>query len=122
MSRHPHADSLEGAIDATIRACGGYKATGGRLWPSMNLQSAYARLKHCAHEDQREKLSAAEMATLTQWGAERLCTAIPDYICARAYGVFTSTITQEERTEMHRRVVRALKDLDVIASVFGKRD
>src|SRR5688500_2959577 len=40
-------DSVDDAIATTIMAIGGYKKVAVELWPSMKMESAYARLKAC---------------------------------------------------------------------------
>lgn len=55
-------DTDADAINAAITASGKtFKQVASALWPSMKMDSAYARLKNCLNPDKDEKLSFAEV-------------------------------------------------------------
>lgn len=57
-------ESIADAIDGAIRATGGYKQVALDLWPSLKLDTAYARLKAALNPDKHEKLSPEELVWL----------------------------------------------------------
>lgn len=64
MSAQEHLwyDTDADAINAAIHASGKtFKQVASALWPSMKMDSAYARLKNCLNPDKDEKLSFAEV-------------------------------------------------------------
>lgn len=52
------------ALRAAIEGGEGYKKTAAHLWPSMNVASAYARLKKCCNEGGENKLDLAEIVSI----------------------------------------------------------
>lgn len=55
-------DTDADAINAAITGSGKtFKQVASALWPSMKMDSAYARLKNCLNPDKDEKLSFAEV-------------------------------------------------------------
>ena len=55
-------DTDADAINAAIAASGKtFKQVASALWPSMKMDSAYARLKNCLNADRDEKLSFTEV-------------------------------------------------------------
>ena len=108
------------AITETVRAIGGFKATSARLWPAMNLASAYARLKHCSNESHREKLAPDELALLAEWGAAAGCFAIAEYMSYRSGGAFTFTIKKDDHTELRTRLAAATANIAAISAALLK--
>lgn len=70
----PFHETWENALQATVDHLGGPKRVSGRLWPTMNADSAYSKLKACLNPDkEREKLTLTEIQLLSRWGRDIGC-------------------------------------------------
>lgn len=110
-------ESLDDAIGSTIIALGGYKAVALRLWPTMKLESAYAKLKSCtnAQHDKREYLKDHEIEKLAEWGREIACTAIAERIASVSGGKFVPVKPEDAEAERQRQFIEAVKTLERLA-------
>jgi hypothetical protein len=64
-------ETVADALDGAIRATGGHKAVALDLWPSLKLDTAYARLKAAINPDKAEKLSPDEVVWLLKRAREK---------------------------------------------------
>lgn len=82
------------AINAAIRDSGRtHKEVAAALWPSMKLDSAYARLKNALRDDKDEKLSFSEVM----------------FIC-RFCGRFDPIFYACDELSLHRPTIKAPQD------------
>ena len=87
-------DTDADAINAAIQHSGkSAKAVASALWPSMKMDSAYARLKNALRSDKDEKLSFAEVI----------------FIC-RETGNFDPILYACDELSLHRPVIKAPAD------------
>ena len=49
-------ESINDALDACVKACGGAKKVAGKLWPEKTADAAHRLLLQCLNEDRSEKL------------------------------------------------------------------
>lgn len=73
-------DNENDALATDIMVIGGYKKTAGMLWPSMKIDSAYARLKNCLRDDKSEKLDFCEIIQIVLWARDYNSFATINYI------------------------------------------
>lgn len=58
-----HCNAIASAIDNNVHEMT-FKQVAGAMWPSMKVDSAYARLKACVNPEKDEKLDLAEIRHL----------------------------------------------------------
>jgi hypothetical protein len=58
------------ALGAIVQAAGGMKRVGHKMWPTLNVGSAEARLRGCLNPDHAQKLDPEELLTLMRIGKE----------------------------------------------------
>lgn len=91
---HLWYDTDTDAINAAIHASGKtFKQVASALWPSMKMDSAYARLKNCLNADKDEKLSFAEVI----------------FICKET-GRFDPIFHACDELSLHRPAIKAPQD------------
>lgn len=114
-------EDINDALGATIQALGGFKKVAGRLWPSMKLESAYARLKNCLRDDKDEKLSPGELLLLMQWGRTERCHAIMDFLADEAHYERPSPRSpDDEYQQLQREFISAARTLEKIQERMGR--
>jgi len=73
-------DSENDALGSDIAAMGGFKRIAGQLWPSMKIESAYAKLKNSLSDTKAEKLEFCEVIQIIAWAKEHNSFASINYI------------------------------------------
>lgn len=64
-------ESINDALDATVKACGGAKVVASRMWPDKTPDAAHRLLLACLNEDRVEKLGPDHVMFLLRLGRER---------------------------------------------------
>lgn len=114
-------DSVDDAIGNTVQALGGFKAVAIRLWPTMKLESAYAKLKACLDPAKdRENLDQHEINSLVQWGAEVGNYAIPRWFAEQAAGEYKPVAQVERAADLQQRFDTGLQELRQIVDRMEK--
>lgn len=68
------------AIRDAVRALGGAKKVGARLWPGKARSEQY--LLDCLNPSRRERLIPEELVTIARWAKEEVgCHSIAHYFC-----------------------------------------
>jgi hypothetical protein len=61
-------DNVNEALIACVRACGGSKQVGHKLWPEKTMEAAQRHLLACLNEDKPERLSPEQLVLLMRMG------------------------------------------------------
>ncbi|CAG4887859.1 hypothetical protein [Paraburkholderia saeva] len=64
-------ESINDALDATVKACGGAKVVASKMWPDKTPDAAHRLLLACLNEDRVEKLGPDQVMFLLRLGRER---------------------------------------------------
>lgn len=75
-------ESVNEALIASVKALGGSKQVGHKLWPEKTLESAQRHLLACLNEDKAERLSPEQLVLLMRMGREKGCHDVMRHLCA----------------------------------------
>lgn len=64
-------DSINEALVACVKACGGSKQVGPHLWPEKTPESAQRQLLDCLNEDRQARLSPEQMVLILKMARDR---------------------------------------------------
>ena len=99
-------DSISAAIQTAINAIGGSKRVAHELWPALNPDAAYSRLRHSLQEDRPEKLSPDELLLIARRAAAVNCHSIAQFFGQEAGYEFRS-LDPDEAKKRAKRVRKA---------------
>ena len=75
-------ESIQDALREVIRAAGGAKIVGAKLWPSLPVDQAASKISDCLNPDTRQHFIEAELLHLLRIGREIDCHAAMHYIAS----------------------------------------
>lgn len=64
-------ESINDALDACVKACGGPKKVAGMLWPDKTADAAHRLLLQCFNEDRPEKLGPDQVLFILKLAREK---------------------------------------------------
>lgn len=110
QSEMPWFETAEDATTSAIQHSGkAFKEVAHALWPSMKMDSAYARLKGALNSERPEKLTADEHLFIANHCERYHFTA---YVCAQTHHSQPDPIEPvDEAMELDRRIDANLRDV-----------
>jgi len=76
-------DTVNDALIECVKAAGGSKAVGHRLWPEKTVDAAQRHLLACLNDGKAERLTPDQVLLVARMGRDVGCHAYANY-CARA--------------------------------------
>lgn len=105
-------ESLTDAIRDTVRACGGTKAVGAKLWPEKTADAAGRLLADCLNDSRAERLSPDQLMLVARMGRERGCHAVMQYLCSElSYAAPSPVEPADEAAELKRQYIESAKSM-----------
>jgi hypothetical protein len=105
-------ESLTDAIRDVVRACGGTKVVGCKLWPEKTPDAAARLLADCLNDSRPERLTPDHLMLLARMGRERGCHSVMAYMLAElGYAPPVPVEPADEAAELQRKYVEATKAL-----------
>lgn len=110
-------ESVTDALDGVVKACGGAKAVGCRLWPEKTPQAAHTLMLACLNEARPEKLSPEQVLYLLAAGRKVGCHAAMNYLAREAgYSDPLPVEPEDERARLMREYIEAVKGMQNMTS------
>ncbi|MEY4417337.1 MAG: hypothetical protein RIQ53_4630 [Pseudomonadota bacterium] len=75
-------ESVNEALIACVKACGGSKQVGHKLWPEKTVDAAQRHLLACLNEDKPERLSPEQLTLLMRMGHEKGFHGVMEFFAA----------------------------------------
>ena len=126
MSRDDHTaplffDGIEDALREVVRALGGPKVVGAKLWPEIEPDKAGRRLADCMNDSRREVLSPAQVLMILRLGRQCGAHAAINYIARECgYADPAPIEPEDEIARLQREFVEATKQLGALAVQIEK--
>lgn len=109
-------ESVTDALDGVVKACGGAKVVGCRLWPEKTPQAAHTLMLACLNEARPEKLSPEQVLWLLTAGRKVGCHAAMNYLAREAgYSDPLPIEPEDERAKLQRQFIEAQKAMQALA-------
>lgn len=116
-------ESLTDALREIVRACGGFKVVGARLWPEKAPEAASRVLADCLNELRAEKLSPDQVLLLLRMGRERGCHVGMTFLASECgYAPPQPIEPEDERAQLQREYIDAVKLLSVLSMRLERVD
>lgn len=99
-------DTLTGTLIECVKAAGGSKSVGMRLWPKKTVEAAQRHLLACLNESKPERLTPEQVLLVARLAREHGCHAYMEF-CARAlsYAAPQPVRPVDEVDELRRQVL-----------------
>jgi hypothetical protein len=105
-------DTINDALIACVKACGGSKAVGLKLWPEKPVDAAQRLLLDCLNEDRPQKLAPEQVEFVFRLARDKGCHVGIEYLAhALSYTVPAPVEPRDELAELERRFIGATEDL-----------
>ena len=109
-------ESIQGALREVIRAAGGAKILGAKLWPSLPVDQAASKISDCLNLDRRQHFSEAELLHLLRIGRELDCHAARHYIASICgYSQPEPVTPADEVQALQQQFILATKELKAMS-------
>jgi hypothetical protein len=106
-------ESIEDALIACVKACGGSKVVGVALWPAKGIEAAQRYLLSCLNADRAEKLSPAEVMYVMRMARDKGCHAGMQYTAATlSYSMPIPVEPKDEADDLRRQLLEMGKRLE----------
>lgn len=114
-------ESLNDALIECVKACGGSKAVGHRLWPEKAVDAAQRHLLACLNEDKPERLSPEHLMLLLRMSREHGHHGGVQFILsALSYAPTTPIEPKDEAAELQRQAAELLAGLERITDRMAR--
>lgn len=114
-------ETLNDALDAVVKACGGAKAVACKMWPEKTPDAAHRLLLACLNEGRVEKLSPEHVMFLLRMGRERNCHVAINYLNRECgYSDPQPVDPDDEKARLQREFIEAQRAMQTLASRMEK--
>lgn len=109
-------ESLNAALIDAVKALGGSKKVGAKLWPEKTIDAAQRHLLACLNEDKPERLSPDHLMLLLRMARDQGHHGAFGFVCAMlGYAEPQPINPKDELTELLREYLQAKKQDEVKA-------
>lgn len=109
-------ESINDALDACVKACGGAKKVAGKLWPEKTADAAHRLLLQCLNEDRQEKLGPEQVLFILKLAREAGFHDGINFISRESgYSDPQPMDPEDEKTLLMRAFIDAQKNMKQIA-------
>jgi len=109
-------DSFSDALKDVVKAAGGAKSVGCKLWPEKTPDAAHRTLLDCLNDARAEKFSPEQVLLLLKIGREVNCHAAMNYVARESgYDDPQPTEPEDERARLQREFVEAQRAMSKLA-------
>lgn len=110
-------DSLNDALIELVKALGGSKQVGPRLWPDATPDAAQRKLLDCLNDDRPYHLTPGQLMLLLRLGRERgLHHGVEFMLHDLGYAAPVPIEPQDELAELQRQFLEATRHMQAMAS------
>jgi len=114
-------ETINDALDAVVKACGGAKVVGSKLWPEKTPDAAHRLLLASLNEDRAEKLGPEHMLMLLRMGRERGCHAGINFLSRESgYGDPMPIEPEDEKARLQREFIEAQHAMQKLAERMAR--
>jgi hypothetical protein len=98
-------DTIFDALGADVQAAGGVKKVASKVWPSLDIASATARLRAGLNPEHAQKLCLLEMQMIMRLALDAGSCSVLQYL-ARDFGCEIKVLTPAEAKKRAKRMRR----------------
>lgn len=114
--RGSEMETLNDALIACVKACGGSKQVGPVLWPEKAPDAAQRALLDCLNEERPAKLSPEQVMLILRLARAKGCHDGMEFIAADlGYAAPTPVEPRDEVAELQRQFIEAVRSQAALA-------
>lgn len=109
-------DTINDALIACVKALGGSKQVGLKLWPEKTMEAAQRHLLACLNEDKPERLSPEQLVLLMRMARERGFHLVMQHLAETlGYAEPQPVEPRDEAAELQRQYIESARTLAKMA-------
>lgn len=114
-------ESVNDALIACVKACGGSKQVGPRLWPEKTPDAAQRMLLDCLNDDRPQHLNPEQVMLVLRMARDKGFHAGMDFIVsALSYAPTTPVEPEDERAALQRQFLQGVETMSKLAARLEK--
>lgn len=108
----PDFETLNDCLIECVKAAGGSKVVGHKVWPEKTVDAAQRHLLNCLNEGKAERLTPDQVLLIARLAREKGCHAYMQHMAdALSYGEPVPVEPKDEADELRRQVLEMGRDL-----------
>jgi hypothetical protein len=112
MGRQVMYESLNEALIDCVRAAGGSKVVGNKVWPEKTIDAAQRHLLNCLNEGKAERLTPEQTLLVARMARDHGCHAYASFVAhALSYAEPIPVEPHDEADELRRQVLEMGRSL-----------
>lgn len=112
-------EDINDALRQAVKALGGNKAVGVKLWPEKTATAAAQSMSDCLNPERREKLSPEQVVLILRMAREKGYHAAMQFIAFDTGYKATPVDPQTQKEQLQERFIAAVEDLhDIKAQIL----
>jgi hypothetical protein len=109
-------DSVNDVLVGCVKALGGSKPVGARLWPELMADKAQRKLLDCLNPEREHRLSPEQAMVIMRWARDiGYHTGWEVYADMCGYHGGSAKTQADEQSELQRRFVAAVDQVNALA-------
>ena len=109
-------EDLNQCLIECVKACGGSKVVGHKVWPEKTVDAAQRHLLNCLNEGKAERLSPDQVLLIAKLAREKGCHAYMQHMAAAlSYAEPSPVEPEDERAVLQREFIEATDKLHRMA-------
>lgn len=109
------SESLTGALIECVKAAGGSKVVGHKLWPEKTVDAAQRHLANCLSDTRSERLSPDQVLLVARLARERGCHAYMHFLAVQlGYAEPVPVAPRDESDELRRQLLESTRNMQAM--------
>ncbi|MDI4633317.1 hypothetical protein J7U46_09685 [Pelomonas sp. V22] len=109
-------ETLNDCLIECVKAAGGSKAVGNRIWPEKTMEAAQRHLLNCLNEGKAERMTPDQVLLLAKLAREKGCHAYAHFVAhTLSYAEPTPIEPRDEADELRRQFIEGTRALVAMA-------
>lgn len=109
-------ESMHDALIECVKAAGGSKVVGHKIWPEKMVDQAQRHLLNCLQDGRPERLTPDQVHLIFKLAHDAGCHAGMEFLCASlGYAPPVPTKPQDEAAQLQREFIAATRALGAMA-------
>lgn len=116
-------ETLTDCLIACVKAAGGSKAVGHKVWPEKTVDAAQRHLLNCLNEGKPERMTPDQVLLIARLARDKGCHAYMQYVAfSLSYSEPQPIEPKDEADELRRQFIAATASLTEMAERIQRLD
>jgi hypothetical protein len=113
----PDFETLNDALIECVKAAGGSKHVGNKVWPEKPIDAAQRHLLNCLNEGKAERLTPEQVLLIAKLARSKGCHAYAEFVAAdMGYAAPVPVEPKDEAAELKRQFIESTRALAAMAA------